>query len=136
MSGSEIKVLGYRGMREYALQFDAMAAPEDALLGGEEGQGFKQLMQTFDGARIQTAGYEMACRKKQLPMQSNAFYSDGQSVRIRACNFQSPAPMRRCAPPNYCCMKAYVNMKLTKIAGKKLLMNQWSQWIGIEPDKQ
>ena len=35
MSGSEIKVLGYRGMREYALQFDAMAAPEDALLGGE-----------------------------------------------------------------------------------------------------
>jgi len=55
MSGSEIEVLGYRGMREYALQFDAMQAPEDALLGGEEGQGFKQLMRTFEGARIQTA---------------------------------------------------------------------------------
>lgn len=55
MSGSEIEVLGYRGMREYALQFDGMAAPADALLGGEEGQGFKQLMRTFEGARIQTA---------------------------------------------------------------------------------
>jgi (2S)-methylsuccinyl-CoA dehydrogenase len=55
MSGSEIAVLGYRGMREYTLQFDAMAAPADALLGGEEGQGFKQLMRTFEGARIQTA---------------------------------------------------------------------------------
>jgi (2S)-methylsuccinyl-CoA dehydrogenase len=55
MSGSEIDVLGYRGMREYALQFDAMTAPGDALLGGEEGQGFKQLMQTFESARIQTA---------------------------------------------------------------------------------
>src|SRR3546814_19327647 len=55
MSGSEIEVLGYRGMREYALQFDAMRAPADALLGGAEGQGFKQLMRTFEGARIQTA---------------------------------------------------------------------------------
>ena len=55
MTGSEIEVLGYRGMREYALQFDGMTAPKDALLGGEEGQGFKQLMRTFEGARIQTA---------------------------------------------------------------------------------
>ncbi|MEY4500296.1 MAG: hypothetical protein RIS52_186 [Pseudomonadota bacterium] len=55
MDGSEIEVLGYRGMREYALAFDNMEAPQDALLGGEEGQGFKQLMRTFEGARIQTA---------------------------------------------------------------------------------
>lgn len=55
LSGSEIEVLGYRGMREYTLQFDGFAAPSDALLGGREGGGFKQLMQTFEGARIQTA---------------------------------------------------------------------------------
>lgn len=55
MSGSEIGVLGYRGMREYELVFDGFAAPADALLGGEEGQGFRQLMKTFEGARIQTA---------------------------------------------------------------------------------
>lgn len=55
MSGSEIGVLGYRGMREYELVFDGFAAPADALLGGEQGQGFRQLMKTFEGARIQTA---------------------------------------------------------------------------------
>lgn len=55
MSGSEIEVLGYRGMREYALGFDDMPVPADAVLGGVEGQGFKQLMRTFEGARIQTA---------------------------------------------------------------------------------
>src|SRR3546814_17548811 len=54
MTGSAIAVLGYRGMREYALQFDGMAAPADALPGGEEGPGFQQLMGTFDGERPQT----------------------------------------------------------------------------------
>jgi (2S)-methylsuccinyl-CoA dehydrogenase len=55
MEGGEIEVLGYRGMREYELGFDNFAASPDALLGAVEGQGFKQLMQTFEGARIQTA---------------------------------------------------------------------------------
>ena len=55
MSGGEIRVLGYRGMKEYDLAFDGFTAPANALLGGEEGQGFKQLMRTFEGARIQTA---------------------------------------------------------------------------------
>ncbi len=55
MSGGEIEVLGYRGMKEYELGFDAMEVPAEQLLGGEEGQGFKQLMATFESARIQTA---------------------------------------------------------------------------------
>ena len=55
MSGSEIPVLGYRGMKEFELGFDDVAAPAEALLGGEEGRGFPQLMRTFEGARIQTA---------------------------------------------------------------------------------
>jgi (2S)-methylsuccinyl-CoA dehydrogenase len=55
MSGSEIKVLGYRGMREYEIAFDGFAVPAAGLLGGVEGQGFKQLMATFESARIQTA---------------------------------------------------------------------------------
>ncbi|WP_260580386.1 acyl-CoA dehydrogenase family protein [Sphingopyxis sp. PET50] len=68
MSGSEIEVLGYRGMREYALQFDAMPAPADALLGGEEGQGFKQLMRTFEGARIQTAARAVGVARRALEL--------------------------------------------------------------------
>ncbi|MFB0951909.1 MAG: acyl-CoA dehydrogenase family protein [Rhodospirillales bacterium] len=55
ISGGEIEVLGYRGMKEYELGFDAMDVPAEQLLGGEEGQGFKQLMATFESARIQTA---------------------------------------------------------------------------------
>ena len=68
MSGSEIEVLGYRGMREYALQFDAMRAPADALLGGEEGQGFKQLMRTFEGARIQTAARAVGVARRAIEL--------------------------------------------------------------------
>ncbi|MFL5088953.1 MAG: acyl-CoA dehydrogenase family protein [Xanthobacteraceae bacterium] len=55
MSGTEIDVLGYRGMKEYEIAFDGFAVERENLLGGEEGQGFKQLMQTFESARIQTA---------------------------------------------------------------------------------
>jgi len=55
MSGGEIGVLGYRGMKEYEIGFDGFEVPAANLLGREEGQGFKQLMQTFESARIQTA---------------------------------------------------------------------------------
>ena len=55
MSGGEIKVLGYRGMKEYEIGFDGFEVPAANLLGGKEGQGFKQLMATFESARIQTA---------------------------------------------------------------------------------
>ena len=55
MRGSEIKVLGYRGMKEYEIAFDGFEVPAECLLGGVEGQGFKQLMATFESARIQTA---------------------------------------------------------------------------------
>ena len=55
MSGTEIEVLGYRGMKEYEIAFDGFEVKAEGLLGGVEGQGFKQLMQTFESARIQTA---------------------------------------------------------------------------------
>ena len=55
MTGGEIEVLGYRGMKEFEIGFDGFEVKADNLLGGEEGQGFKQLMQTFESARIQTA---------------------------------------------------------------------------------
>ena len=55
MSGTEIEVLGYRGMKEYEIAFDGFEVKAENLLGGSEGLGFKQLMQTFESARIQTA---------------------------------------------------------------------------------
>jgi (2S)-methylsuccinyl-CoA dehydrogenase len=55
MSGTEIEVIGYRGMKEYEIAFDGFEVKAENLLGGIEGLGFKQLMQTFESARIQTA---------------------------------------------------------------------------------
>ena len=55
MRGGEIGVLGYRGMKEYEIGFDGFEVPAKNLLGDREGEGFKQLMATFESARIQTA---------------------------------------------------------------------------------
>ncbi len=66
MSGGEIEVLGYRGMKEYELAFDGFAVKGDNLLGGVPGQGFKQLMQTFESARIQTAARAIGVAQSAL----------------------------------------------------------------------
>ena len=66
MSGGEIEVLGYRGMKEYELSFDGFDVPTENLLGGEEGQGFKQLMATFESARIQTAARAVGVAQNAL----------------------------------------------------------------------
>jgi (2S)-methylsuccinyl-CoA dehydrogenase len=66
MTGGEIEVLGYRGMKEYELAFDGFAVKAENLLGGVEGQGFKQLMQTFESARIQTAARAIGVAQNAL----------------------------------------------------------------------
>ena len=66
MTGGEIKVLGYRGMKEYELAFDGFAVKGENLLGGETGKGFKQLMQTFESARIQTAARAVGVAQSAL----------------------------------------------------------------------
>ncbi|MEZ5773112.1 MAG: acyl-CoA dehydrogenase family protein [Defluviimonas denitrificans] len=66
MTGGEIEVLGYRGMKEYELGFDGFKVKGENLLGGVEGQGFKQLMQTFESARIQTAARAIGVAQSAL----------------------------------------------------------------------
>jgi (2S)-methylsuccinyl-CoA dehydrogenase len=66
MTGGEIEVLGYRGMKEYELGFDNFHVKGENLLGGVEGQGFKQLMQTFESARIQTAARAIGVAQSAL----------------------------------------------------------------------
>ena len=66
LSGGEIAVLGYRGMKEYELGFDGFAVKGENLLGGEEGRGFKQLMETFESARIQTAARAVGVAQSAL----------------------------------------------------------------------
>ncbi|MBT24933.1 MAG: acyl-CoA dehydrogenase [Rhodobacteraceae bacterium] len=66
MTGGEIEVLGYRGMKEYELGFDNFHVKGENLLGGKEGQGFKQLMKTFEAARIQTAARAIGVAQSAL----------------------------------------------------------------------
>ncbi len=66
LSGGEIEVLGYRGMKEYTVNFDDFRVKGENILGGVEGQGFKQLMQTFESARIQTAARAIGVAQSAL----------------------------------------------------------------------
>jgi (2S)-methylsuccinyl-CoA dehydrogenase len=68
LTGGEIEVLGYRGMKEYELAFDGFAVPANNLLGEVEGEGFRQLMQTFESARIQTAARAVGVAQSALDM--------------------------------------------------------------------
>ena len=68
MTGGEIEVLGYRGMKEFEIGFDGFEVPAENLLGGEEGNGFKQLMETFESARIQTAARALGVAQSALDL--------------------------------------------------------------------
>ena len=84
MSGTEIEVLGYRGMKEYEIAFDGFEVKAENLLGGNEGLGFKQLMQTFESARIQTAaraiGVAQAAMEQALDYAQNRAQFGGPIV--------------------------------------------------------
>ncbi|MBT5013770.1 MAG: acyl-CoA/acyl-ACP dehydrogenase, partial [Rhodospirillaceae bacterium] len=71
MDGGEIEVLGYRGMKEYELAFDDFEVPATSLLGPEEGQGFKQLMATFEAARVQTAARSVGVAQNAMELGLN-----------------------------------------------------------------
>jgi len=68
MSGGEIEVLGYRGMKEYEIGFDDFEVKAENLLGQAEGNGFKQLMATFESARIQTAARAVGVAQNALEL--------------------------------------------------------------------
>ena len=93
MSGGEIEVLGYRGMKEFEIAFDGFEVKADNLLGGAEGQGFKQLMQTFESARIQTAA--RAVGVAQAAMELGAPLCRGaRAVRRAADRISRASPTR------------------------------------------
>lgn len=98
ISGEEIEVLGYRGMKEYTLGFDGFNVADHGLLGGKEGRGFKQLMRTFEGARIQTAaravgvgwnafdlGLKYALERKQFGKPLLSFPRVSDKLALMAC---------------------------------------------------
>ena len=91
MSGTEIEVLGYRGMKEYEIAFDGFAVKAENLLGGVEGLGFKQLMATFESARIQTAA-------RAVGVAQAALEAGARAMRRSACSSASRSAISRASP--------------------------------------
>jgi (2S)-methylsuccinyl-CoA dehydrogenase len=94
LTGTEIKVLGYRGMKEYELSFDGFKVPGSALLGGVEGHGFKQLMTTFESARIQTAARGIGVA--QAALEEALLYAQ-QRIQFGKPIFEFPRVWRKIA---------------------------------------
>ncbi len=92
LTGTEIEVLGYRGMKEYELSFDGFELQADALLGGEEGAGFKQLMRTFESARIQTAARGVGLAQAAL---DDALLYSGERIQFGRPIFDFPRVARK-----------------------------------------
>ncbi|MEP0943668.1 MAG: acyl-CoA dehydrogenase family protein [Rhizobiaceae bacterium] len=86
MTGGEIEVLGYRGMKEYELAFDGFKVKSENLLGGETGKGFKQLMETFESARIQTAARAIGVAQSALDI-SMQYAQDRKQFSKSLVNF-------------------------------------------------
>ena len=66
--GNEIEVPGYRGMKEFDLSFDGFEVSADSLLGETESGAFKQLLSTFESARIQTAARAVGVTQAALEL--------------------------------------------------------------------
>jgi alkylation response protein AidB-like acyl-CoA dehydrogenase len=90
LTGSRIETVGYHGMHSYSLFFDDLQVPVENLLGGEEGQAFRQLMLVYELVRMQfafrciglaQAAYEAALRYSQERIQFGKTISSFQAIR-------------------------------------------------------
>jgi (2S)-methylsuccinyl-CoA dehydrogenase len=113
MDGGEIKVLGYRGMKEYELSFDGFEVPAENLLGGEEGKGFKQLMETFESARIQTAARAVGVAQNALEL--GLTYAQ-ERVQFGKALFEFPRVHQKLA---WMAVETMVARQLTYFAGRR-----------------
>ena len=87
ISGTEIKVLGYRGMKEFELRFDNLEVEKISLLGENENSGFSQLMKTFESARIQTAARAVGVAQNALDL-AISYASNRKQFNKSIINFE------------------------------------------------
>ena len=62
----DLPKLGYKGVESCELVFDGHPCPPGALLGGEEGQGFRQMMDGLELGRIQVAARAVGVARAAL----------------------------------------------------------------------
>jgi len=90
LTGSRIDTIGARGIHSYALFFDGYEVPQENLLGGVEGMGFKHLMSAYEFARmhctfasigVAQAAYEAALDYSKTRVQFGKPISEFQAIR-------------------------------------------------------
>ncbi|MGZ6855387.1 MAG: acyl-CoA dehydrogenase family protein, partial [Mycobacteriaceae bacterium] len=62
----DLPKLGYKGVESCELSFEDYRAPSDAVLGGEEGKGFGQMMKGLETGRIQVASRALGVGRAAL----------------------------------------------------------------------
>ncbi|MCI3242096.1 MULTISPECIES: acyl-CoA dehydrogenase family protein [Streptomyces] len=62
----DLPKLGYKGVESCELTFEDYRAPADALLGGEEGHGFAQMMKGLETGRLQVAARALGVGRAAL----------------------------------------------------------------------
>ena len=62
----DLPKLGYKGVESCELAFDGFRVPDSALLGGEEGHGFAQMMRGLEIGRIQVASRALGVGRAAL----------------------------------------------------------------------
>ena len=91
----DIEKLGYKGVETCELHFADFPVPAENLIGGVEGQGFKQVMTGLEAERINVAarglGIARAAFRRRFGTLSAAPRSANPSQNIRA--FRSSLPI-------------------------------------------
>jgi alkylation response protein AidB-like acyl-CoA dehydrogenase len=92
LTGTHLPTAGYHGMHSYSLYFSDHRVPVANLVGGVEGQGFRQLMKGYESARITfafrciglaRAAFEAAKRHTAEREQFGSSLDRFQAVRFR-----------------------------------------------------
>jgi (2S)-methylsuccinyl-CoA dehydrogenase len=114
LGGSPIPTIGYKGMKSYSLGFDGYPCPVENLLGEKEGQGFYQLMATYEYARIQTAAravgtaqasYEAALKYAQERIQFGRPIAEFQVIKHKLAHAATEIEAARQLTYYACSMK-------------------------------
>ena len=74
-------------MKEFEMRFENFAVNSSGLLGGVEDIGFKQLMKTFESARIQTAARSIGLAQNALDL-AISYASSRTQFNNQIINFQ------------------------------------------------
>ena len=92
LSGQPIDKIGYHGWKTWEVNFDDVRVPADKLVGGEEGNGFYQIVDFFEEGRVHTAaraiGLSQAALEDSLTYAQDRVQFDRPISEFQAIRFK------------------------------------------------